>query len=79
MSPHPSHQKSHRIVSCPILSFHLDDERFDYYPEDLTFHEVDAIPRSLMLNVVEKYRHVKEYCKLCFYKTNKQVCRCYAC
>lgn len=52
----------------------LDDERFDFYPEELLFPGVEDIPQSLLLNIIEKYKHIKDYCKWCFYKNNKQVC-----
>ena len=50
-----------------------ESERFEYYPEELEFPDMKAIPQGLLLNIIEKYRHMKEYCKWCYYKNNKQV------
>ena len=58
----------------PLDEGELDSEDFDYHPEDSIYEKVSIIPPNLLLNIVDKYRKVREYCKWCYYRKNQQVC-----
>lgn len=51
-----------------------DSGSFEYHPKDTIYEKMSVIPPNLLLNIVDKYRKVREYCKWCYYRKNEQVC-----
>lgn len=69
-----------KAFECGLIQYYntnthifTDDTEYEYYPDECLFHDVAAIPQRLLLDIIECYRQVKEYCMWCFYKDNKEV------